>query len=95
MLQSILATLSVFIVLYFLSLQHAVIIASIGATAFIVFAMPDNITAQAKKCNRRSTGWSFLRISVFFNSAACFNIFYYGIFTCCRLYNIHNGSYRH
>lgn len=47
-LQSILATLSVFIVLYFLSLQNAVIIASIGATAFIVFAMPDNITAQAR-----------------------------------------------
>jgi CBS-domain-containing membrane protein len=46
--QSILATLSVFIVLYFLSLQHAVIIASIGATAFIVFAMPDSITAQAR-----------------------------------------------
>jgi CBS-domain-containing membrane protein len=47
-LQSILATLSVFIVLYFLRLQHAVIIASIGATAFIVFTMPDNITAQAR-----------------------------------------------
>jgi CBS-domain-containing membrane protein len=47
-LQSFLATLSVFIVLYFLSLQHAVIIASIGATAFIVFAMPDSITAQAR-----------------------------------------------
>jgi CBS-domain-containing membrane protein len=46
--QSILATLSVFIVLYFLSLQHAVIIASIGATAFIVFAMPDSITAQPR-----------------------------------------------
>jgi CBS-domain-containing membrane protein len=39
---------SVFIVLYFLSLQHAIIIASIGATAFIVFMMPDNITAQAR-----------------------------------------------
>ena len=46
--QSLLATLSVFIVLYFLSLQHAVIIASIGATAFIVFAMPDSITAQTR-----------------------------------------------
>ncbi len=46
--QSLLATLSVFIVLYFLSLQHAVIIASIGATAFIVFAMPDSITAQPR-----------------------------------------------
>lgn len=48
MLQSMLATLSVFIVLYFLSRQEAVIIASIGATAFIVFAMPDNITAQSR-----------------------------------------------
>ena len=46
--QSLLATLSVFIVLYFLNLQHAVIIASIGATAFIVFAMPDSVTAQAR-----------------------------------------------
>jgi CBS-domain-containing membrane protein len=46
--QSLLATMSFFIVLYFLSLQHAVIIASIGATAFIVFAIPDNITAQAR-----------------------------------------------
>lgn len=46
--QSLIATVSVFIVLYFLSLQHAVIIASIGASAFIVFAMPDNITAQPR-----------------------------------------------
>jgi len=47
-LQSILATFAVFIVLYFLSLQHAVIIASLGATAFIIFAMPDSITAQSR-----------------------------------------------
>lgn len=47
-LQSILATVAVFIVLYFLSIQHAVIIASIGATAFIIFAMPDSITAQPR-----------------------------------------------
>jgi len=47
-LQSILATCSVFIVLYFLSLQESVIIASIGATAFIVFTMPNNITAQSR-----------------------------------------------
>ncbi len=46
--QSLLATLSVFIVLYFLSIQHAVIIASIGSTAFIIFAMPDSITAQPR-----------------------------------------------
>lgn len=47
-LQSLLATFSIFIVLYFLSLQHAVIIASIGATAFIIFAMPASITAQPR-----------------------------------------------
>ena len=47
-LQSMLATFAIFIVLYFLSLQHAVIIASIGATTFIIFAMPDSITAQPR-----------------------------------------------
>ncbi len=48
LLQSLFATVTVFIVLYFLSLQNAVIIASIGATAFIVFAMPDYLTAQPR-----------------------------------------------
>lgn len=47
-LQSMLATVAVFIALYFLSMQHAVIIASLGATAFIVFTMPENITAQTR-----------------------------------------------
>ena len=48
LLQSLFATVTVFIVLYFLSLQNAVIIASIGATAFIVFAMPDYLTAHPR-----------------------------------------------
>ena len=48
LLQSILATFSIFIVLYFLSLKHVVIIASIGATTFIIFAMPNSITAQPR-----------------------------------------------
>lgn len=48
LLQSVLATITLFIVLYFLSMQHAVIIASLGATSFIVFAMPDYITAQPR-----------------------------------------------
>lgn len=43
--QSFLATLVLFIILIMLKLQNAVITASIGATAFIVFAMPDSITA--------------------------------------------------
>jgi len=36
--QSLFATLAIFIVLLFLNLQHVVIIASIGATTFILFA---------------------------------------------------------
>lgn len=47
--QSFLATLVVFIILLELSLQNAVVIASIGATAFIVFTMPKNITARPRR----------------------------------------------
>ena len=39
-------TLLVFLVL---TAEHVVIIASIGATAFIVFAMPKNITARPRR----------------------------------------------
>ena len=47
-LQSLFATAAVFVVLYFLSLQDAVIIASLGASTFIVFAMPDSVTAKPR-----------------------------------------------
>jgi len=47
--QSFLATVIVFAVLLTLTLQHAVVIASIGATAFIVFTMPRNITAKPRR----------------------------------------------
>lgn len=46
--QSFLAALTIFLVLLFLTIEHAVIIAAIGATAFIVFAMPNNITANSR-----------------------------------------------
>ncbi|RLC60880.1 MAG: HPP family protein [Chloroflexota bacterium] len=46
--QSLLATMTTFIVLLLLSMEQAVIIASIGATAFIVFAMPTSITARPR-----------------------------------------------
>lgn len=46
--QSFLAALTIFLVLLFLSLEHAVIIAAIGATAFIVFAMPENTCARPR-----------------------------------------------
>jgi len=46
--QSFLAALTIFLVLLFLNLEHVVVIAAIGATAFIVFTTPDNITAHSK-----------------------------------------------
>jgi CBS-domain-containing membrane protein len=47
--QSFLATIIVFIVLLLLAAEHVVVIASIGATAFIVFTMPRNITAKPRR----------------------------------------------
>jgi len=46
--QSLLAAVTLSIVLLFLKLQNAVVVASIGATSFIIFAMPKNITANAR-----------------------------------------------
>jgi CBS-domain-containing membrane protein len=40
--QSLLATISIFLLLELLSLQRAIIVASVGATAFIVFMKPRN-----------------------------------------------------
>ncbi len=47
--QSFLATVVVFLVLLLLNMEHVVVIASIGATAFIVFTMPRNITAAPRR----------------------------------------------
>ena len=47
--QSLIAVIVLAIVLLALSMEQAVIIASIGATAFIVFTMPDNITASPRR----------------------------------------------
>jgi len=44
--QSILATFAIFIVILLLQMQHVVVIASIGATAFLVFALPKSDLAQ-------------------------------------------------
>jgi len=48
LLQSFFATFVMFVILIMLQLQNAVITASIGATAFIIFTMPDNITASPR-----------------------------------------------
>jgi len=47
-LQSFLAMVAIFIVLITLSLQHIVIVSSIGASAFIVFTMPGSVTARPR-----------------------------------------------
>jgi len=45
-LQSVVAGLTTFMILLFLTLEHAVIIAALGASAFIVFGRPFDITAR-------------------------------------------------
>ncbi|OGO45179.1 MAG: hypothetical protein A2Z05_01065 [Chloroflexi bacterium RBG_16_60_22] len=47
--QSFIAAIVVFIVLLLLNLEHVVVIASIGSTAFIVCTMPRNITAMPRR----------------------------------------------
>lgn len=46
--QSLLAAASVYLVLMILNPDEAVIIASLGATAFVVFALPEKFTAQPR-----------------------------------------------
>ena len=46
--QSLLAALSVYLVLIILNPDETVIIASLGATAFVVFALPEKFTAQPR-----------------------------------------------
>jgi len=47
--QSFLATIVFIIVMLVLRMQNVVVIASIGATAFIVFLMPKNISANHRR----------------------------------------------
>lgn len=47
-LQSLLATSVMIIVFMFLSLQNVVVVASIGSTAFVIFALPKSITAEPR-----------------------------------------------
>ncbi len=46
--QSLCATFAVYLLILFLTLQDAIVVASIGATTFVVFAMPNSISAQPK-----------------------------------------------
>ncbi len=48
--QSLLAVVAVAIILYFVEvLTHAAIVAALGSSAFIVFAMPHSITARPRR----------------------------------------------
>ncbi|MBN2017565.1 MAG: HPP family protein [Candidatus Cloacimonetes bacterium] len=46
--QSLFATVSVFLILIILKFSNAIVIASIGATVFIVFAMPNSVSARPR-----------------------------------------------
>lgn len=48
-LQSSYAALTILVITVILKLEHVVVIASLGATAFIVFAMPNSVSAQPKR----------------------------------------------
>jgi len=48
--QSLLAVVAVAVILYFVEvLTHAAIVAALGASAFVVFAMPHSITAHPRR----------------------------------------------
>lgn len=48
--QSLLAVIAVAIILYFVEfITHAAIVAALGASTFIVFAMPHSVTAQPRR----------------------------------------------
>ncbi len=48
--QSLLALVAVAIILYFVEvLTHAAIVAALGASTFVVFAMPHSVTAQPRR----------------------------------------------
>lgn len=44
--QSLLAMVVIFVLLLFLDFLGVLVVASIGATTFIIFAMPENVTAR-------------------------------------------------
>jgi len=46
--QSLFATMVMLVVLLFLTLQNAVVAASVGSSAFVVFAMPKSIPARSQ-----------------------------------------------
>jgi len=46
--QSALAALIIFLVLLLINIENVVVVVAVGASAFIVFAMPDSSTASAK-----------------------------------------------
>ena len=48
LIQSSLAVLIVFLVLLLINIENVVVVVAVGASAFIVFAMPDSSTASAK-----------------------------------------------
>ena len=74
--QSLLAVATIAIILYFVEfLTHAAVIAALGSSAFVVFAMPRSIIAQP----RRLIGGHFVGL---ISATFCFIVCYR--FSCCQ-----------
>ena len=62
--QSLLAVIVVAVILYFVEIiTHAAIVAALGSSAFIVFAMPHSITAKPRRLIGGACCWATFRHS--------------------------------
>ncbi len=82
--QSFFATVVIFVVLLLLSVEHAVIIASIGASAFIIFTMPNSTTAHP----RRVIGGHIVGLLA---GSACALIPHYSLISSITVYSLAVG----
>ena len=91
-LQSLLCVLVLFIAFMVLRFEHAVIIASIGATAFFVFSMPDSVTAKPRKVvGGHQVGLALGTVSTLVPPARP-SIFGYRLFGGGRRHHVCNGG---
>ena len=82
--QSLLAMVVIFLLLIFIDFLGILIVASIGATAFIIFAMPENITAKPYNVIGGHV------VGIFWGSL-CSLIPHYGIIISAIIYSIAVG----
>ncbi len=95
-LQSAYAALTVLFITLILNLQHAVIIASIGSTAFIVFSMPNSIISQPRSIIGGHV-IGFIRWRLFFNVSLFRLVVFFRLMVCfgCGYKFLYHGGYRY